>query len=65
MHIKRFIDKVAHMENRSSKDLIMPMAEAKSLRDELAKLMADNLRLLQDQPKTQETLQVEIVGGKF
>ena len=53
------------MENRSSKDLIMPMAEAKSLRDELAKLMADNLRLLQDQPKTQETLQVEIVGGKF
>ena len=41
IHIKRFIDKVSVLESRQSKDLIIPISEARGLRDELAKLLAD------------------------
>lgn len=66
IHIKRFIDKVTHMESRSGKDIILPLVEARGLRDEIAKLMADNLKLVNEQLRVPpEMIQVEIVGGKF
>lgn len=66
IHIKRFIDKVSHMESRSSKDLILPIAEARGLRDELAKLLADINTLTNEQLRIPpEMIQVEIIGSKF
>lgn len=65
IHIKRFIAKVAHMESKSGRDLIMPIADARGLRDELAAMLADNYKLLNEQPVVDPTIQVEIVGGKF
>ena len=68
IHTKRFIDRVSHMEARSAKDLILPIAEARGLRDELAKMMADNCRLMKEQlssPVADPIIKVEIVGGKF
>jgi len=68
IHIKRFIDKVSHIEGRQGKDVVLPVAEARGLRDELSKLLADNNELLSGKlntPAQEQTIQVEIIGGKF
>lgn len=64
IHIKRFIDKVSYTESKQSKDLILPMADARGLRDELAKLLADMAAA--EKPATQEeVIDIKIIGGKF
>jgi hypothetical protein len=68
IHIKRFIDKVSHVDGRQGKDVVLPAAEARGLRDELSKLLADNCELLSGKltaSAQEQTIQVEIVGGKF
>ena len=65
MHIKRFIDRVAHVEGRQGKDVVIPLADARALRDELSKLLVDNCKLLEGVTKQVETIQVEVTGGKF
>lgn len=66
IHTKRFIDKVSLIEGRQGKDVILPIAEARGLRDELSKMMADNYKLLSSQTNTTESItQVEITGGKW
>lgn len=42
-NIKNFIDRVSALDSRPGKDLIMSAYEAKMLRDDIAKLMADRL----------------------
>ena len=66
IHIKRFIDKVSVLESRQSKDLIIPISEARGLRDELAKLLAD-LHTSQTTKKDAEepVIQLELKGGTF
>jgi hypothetical protein len=41
IHIKKFIDKISAMESKQNKDVVIPMLEARGLRDEIAKLLAD------------------------
>jgi len=65
MHIKRFVDKVSYMETRQGKDVVIPLSEARGLRDELSKLLADNYEFLQNKSTIEPIYQVEINGGKF
>jgi hypothetical protein len=67
LNIKRFIDKVAVAESKQTKDLVLPMADARGLRDEISKLLSDLYSLSQDQniAKESEIVQVEIKGGSF
>lgn len=65
IHIKRFLDKVSHMESKRSKDLVLPMTEARVLRDEIAKLLADLHELNNTDKTKEEVIKVEITGGKF
>jgi hypothetical protein len=67
LNIKRFIDKVAVAESKQTKDLVLPMADARGLRDEISKLLSDLYILSQDQniAKESEIVQVEIKGGSF
>jgi hypothetical protein len=67
LNIKRFIDKVAVAESKQTKDLVLPMADARGLRDEISKLLSDLYDLSQDQnaAKENEIVQVEIKGGSF
>ena len=60
------IDKVSVLESRQSKDLIIPISEARGLRDELAKLLAD-LHTSQTTKKDVEepVIQLELKGGTF
>jgi hypothetical protein len=64
INIKRFIDKIASVEGRQGKDVIIPIAEARGLRDELAKLLADQVEN-NKQTKSEEPIEVQIVGGRF
>lgn len=59
--IKRFIDKIAMMEGRQAREVVLPMNEAKELRDEITKLLLDQ----RDIPKTEEVVNVVMKGGKW
>lgn len=65
IHIKRFIDKVSIMESKQGKDVVIPISEARGLRDELSKLVVDNYELLQNTVAVEPVFQVEINGGRF
>jgi hypothetical protein len=65
IHIKRFIDKISYMEGKQGKDVVLPIVDARGLRDELVKLLADNYDLKQEQPVTEPVFQVEVKGGTF
>jgi hypothetical protein len=67
LNIKRFIDKVAVAESKQTKDLVLPMSDARGLRDEISKLLSDLYDMSQEQStvKENEIIQVEIKGGSF
>jgi len=65
MHIKRFIDRVSNIESRQGKDVVIPLSDARGLRDELAKLLIDHYAVTEGKKDTSEVIQVELVGGKF
>lgn len=65
IHIKRFIDKISAMESKQNKDVVIPMQEARGLRDELAKLLADLYQKNLEQEKKEDVIKVEITGGSF
>ena len=65
--IKRFIDRVSASESKTGTDVILPMEEARMLRDELAKLLSDNYDLLNNKKESidNSVIQVEVNGGKW
>jgi hypothetical protein len=65
IHIKRFFDRVSLMESKKSKDFVLPMSEARVLRDEIAKLLADLHQLSAEDKDKEEIIKVEITGGSF
>lgn len=67
LNVKRFIDKVAVAESKQTKDLVLPMADARGLRDEISKLLSDLYDMSQEQStaKENEIIQVEIKGSSF
>ena len=64
--IKRFIDRVSASEGKIGTNVILPMEEARMLRDELAKLLSDNYDLLNNNKESidNSVIQVEVNGGK-
>lgn len=67
INIKRFIDKVSLMESRQNKDVVIPIAEARGLRDELSKLLAElnELKNSAINERNQEVVQIELKGRSF
>lgn len=59
--IKTFIDRVAMAEIRQTREVVMPLAEAKELRDEVMKLLIDK----NDKKGDDEIIQVVMRGGGF
>jgi hypothetical protein len=62
-NIKRFMDRVSAMDLKPTRDLVIPAAEARLLRDEIVKLLAD--RLEQHSSRSTDVIQVEVTGGNF
>jgi hypothetical protein len=67
LNVKRFIDKVAVAESKQTKDLVLPMSDARGLRDEISKLLSDLYDMSQERSteKENEVIKVEIKGGSF
>jgi len=66
LHIKRFIDKVSTVESKQAKDFVMPINDARGLRDELAKMLADHYQSNNEKKPVEEpVIKVEIKGGSF
>lgn len=67
IHIKRFVDKMTAVEAKQSKDVVLPIADARGLRDDITKLLAELHELNKNQPANQdsEVIQIEIKGGSF
>jgi len=65
VHIKKFISKITHLESTKTKDVVLPLKEAKGLRDEIAKLLSDYYMLSDSNNKKEEVIKVEIKGGGF
>jgi hypothetical protein len=66
INIERFMDKVSSMEGRQNQTLVMPIEEARALRDEIAKLALEKLNGLSIPVQTKEqVMQVEMKGGKW
>jgi hypothetical protein len=65
--IKRFIDRVSASEGKTGTNVILPIEEARMLRDELAKLLSDNYDLLNNKKESIDNtvIQVEVNGGKW
>lgn len=66
INIKRFIEKVSLIETRQGKDVVIPIVEARGLRDELSKLLVDLHQNTSSIKKTEEpVVQIEMKGGSF
>jgi hypothetical protein len=66
INIKRFIEKVSYVEGRHSKDVVIPINEARMIRDELAILLVEYYdKNKQESKAPEQVIQVEITGGKF
>ncbi len=65
--IKRFIDRVSASEGKTGTNVILPMEEARMLRDEIAKLLSDNYDLLNNKKESidNSVIQIEVNGGKW
>jgi hypothetical protein len=65
IYIKRFIDKVSLLETKQNKDFIMPIIEARGLRDELAKMLVDYYENNDKKPVDEPVIQIELKAGSF
>lgn len=63
VNIKRFVDRVTAMDQNPGKNLTIPVAEARALRDEIVKLLADKLESKLNAPA--EVIEIQLGGGKF
>jgi hypothetical protein len=60
--IKRFLDKMTAYEGKQSKDIIIPLSDARGLRDDIAKLLLD---LNEKKNNSEEVVKININGGSF
>lgn len=65
IYIKKFIDKVSLLESKMNKDVVLPITDARGLRDEISKLLSDLHESNNKKEKVDEVIKVEITGGKF
>lgn len=65
VNIKKFFDKITYLEGRNTRDVVIPIADARGLRDEIAKLLSDLHELNNKSNSKEEVIKVEITGGKF
>ena len=65
IYIKRFIEKVSLIESRNNKDVVLPISEARGLRDELSKLLVDLYDINATSKKEEPITQVIVKGSSF
>ena len=61
--IKKFVDRVASAEGRQTREVLLPISDAKELRDEILKLLVDHREPSKN--TNNEIIQVVATGGKW
>jgi hypothetical protein len=64
LHIKKFMDKMSVVESKMNKDLVLSIVDARGLRDDISRLLAD-LHDLSSSTKNNEVIDIKIKGGSF
>jgi hypothetical protein len=64
LHIKKFMDKMSVVESKMNKDLVLPIVDARGLRDDITRLLAD-LHELSGSTEKKEVIDVQIKGAPF
>jgi len=59
IQIKRFIEKVSLTESKHSKDVVIPVNEARILRDELASILVDFYNKNNEKKESTEEIKIE------
>lgn len=62
-NIKKFIDKIALMEARQSREIILTISDAKELRDEITKLLLDKRESVGS--NNNDKIEIVMNGGKW
>jgi hypothetical protein len=65
LHIKKFMDKMSVVESKMNKDVVLPIADARGLRDDIAKLLADLHELSINNNDKNDVIDIQIKGGSF
>jgi hypothetical protein len=66
INIKKFIDKIASMEGKQGRDVVLPITEARALRDEITKLLLDQRESTPTpSQRDSEPIQLEVKGGRW
>jgi hypothetical protein len=58
------MDKMTVADSKQNKDLVLPMTDARGLRDDIARLLSDLYELSKNKNQN-EVVQVEVKGGSF
>jgi hypothetical protein len=64
LHVKKFLEKMTLVEAKQNKDLVLPINDARGLRDDIAKLLADYYEMSNKQ-KNESVIDMQIKGGSF
>jgi hypothetical protein len=64
IHIKRFIDKMTYLEGKNPKDVVLPISDARGLRDDISKLLID-LHESKKIHNKEEVIKIDVKGGSF
>lgn len=63
IQIKSFIDKIAYIEGRQRRDVVLTIEEARALRDEITKLLLD--QKTQVSSTKPEPIEIVLKGGNW
>ena len=64
IHIKKFMDKMSVVETKMNKDVVLPILDARGLRDDIARLLADLHELSNNNDKN-DVIDIQIKGSSF
>ena len=64
LHIRKFIERLEHLESRGQKDFNCSIQDARRLRSELTTLLLD-MQTLREASVNDQVIQVEIAGSSF
>jgi hypothetical protein len=56
---------MAVVESKQNKDVVLPISDARGLRDDITRLLSDLYELQKGTDDSAEVIQVEIKGGTF
>lgn len=58
--LKQFIDRISNVERLGQQSVVIPLSEARTIRDDLAKLL-----LSSTEKRTDDVVKVELTGGRW